>query len=229
MADLLNVTTGGGQTVRVEDVSTSKNDWRTIKSDSYKPDKDKWIVDQFKSEFTSITVPTGDTRKEAEFVYALISRNKKLSTWLEKANVKWVSIVAVPESIKDLIPVEDFKTVESSLRQVNASIASESLALAAAATEYSNKRAKIIRERSDEREKLLDNDTVRILSLKVEDLPVTLSMAIEKYSNSVQEGMPNAKAYSREVLLNYQRQLIQLKKENPDLNIKNLIDELATK
>lgn len=199
------------------DINNSDN-WYIIKSESYIPNRDEYILKKFKNDFPN--VPIGD---QVQLIYNLASRNKAINEWLAITNSFYADEATMPLYLKDLVEPSVFKSTQQSITEYNKVVKQEADERLQASIDYKNKLEQIDRKYEKLKEKVKSNKLLRILTLASNELPLTLNLSIETYSPADVTSSPDKKVYARELLTNYKIHLIKILKQNPDVDIETLI------
>lgn len=203
------------------DVPTDLEKWYIVEDEEYRPDRAQFVLEKFKEDFSSIKI--GDN---PEKVYALCSRSSKLNLWLAEANNQYALIQNTPTFYRDVIDPKEYEKVSAQLlivSQKNRERASEELK---AAQEYQAKISKIKSKYVDFK---IDNKFAKVIALNSTSLPLTLQLAIENYTPSDADDSPTKREYARELLIRYKLNLINMIKNDADVDIDTMINKLMEK
>jgi len=213
----------GDITIPVSPIKHDKNDWATIKGESYSPDRAEFILDKFKQDFPE----HGEV--EYDRLMATISRSKPLSRWLAQTNVDYSISAQVPEYFKEFVEPNEFNRSSKVITEYNKILAEESQETQRLAAEYQRRMAEINNKYEKEKQKFIKDPLVRILTMQSNELPITLQLAIENFTPEANEGAPEKRRYAREMVINYKVALLKILKEKPDINIDEVITRLSVK
>lgn len=198
--------------------------WRVIKSESYLPDKNQFIVNCWSRDYSEFETPDADT------IYRLCSRSTNLNDWLKRVNLQYVISEAPPDYLKDLIDPSEFEDSTKLLREINKISQDESIELNEEAKKYSKKVEAIKTKYLDLYNNKKVTNFVKIINLKSNDLPISFIMAIDNFSPAKGEDSPKAKTYARELLLTFKKGLLEFIKDKPkDYNIDKILEKLKAK
>lgn len=195
--------------------------WNVIEDESYVLPKSEFIVSKCREVFPHLDL-------DYTQIISLSSRNKTIRDFLSNANLEFISAVKVPKSLSDIISPSEFSSIEYGTRRYNEVLVNESKELFKLSEDYKAKNREIRNRYQKLRDKETANPIVKVLTLTLDDLPVSLSLLIDNYSPS-DETAPNARRYGRELLLRYQKSLIKTIKEEKIENVDNLLSELSAK
>lgn len=200
------------------------DDWIIIKDEKYRPDKDKFILDQFKKDYPHVPVIN------CQQVYNLGSRSSVIAEWLGRNNVQYSLIQETPTYFRDLVGAESFKNLSNKIQKINKIQLEKAREEEAASIEYKNKIKEINLKYSSLINKEKEyNKELKVLTLNSTALPLTIQLAIENYVPGDDATSPDKKSFAREMLIRYKQSLINLIKQNPSINIDEVIDEFAVK
>lgn len=198
--------------------------WRVIKSESYLPDRNDFVVKCWANDHKEFDTPNAET------IYRLCSRSKNLSSWLEKVNLKYVISEAPPDYLKDFIDPNQFAKSTEILNKLSKHSKNETNELIEESKKYKNKVKEITKKYADIYKKETIPNFVKIINLKSNDLPISFIMAIDNFSSAKGEDSPKAKTYARELLLTFKKGLLEFIKDKPeDFNIDQVIEDLKAK
>lgn len=198
------------------------NNWVIRHEDSYRPNKDKYILDMFRNQFPDVKV------SDVDQMYKVISRSKTATQWLTIANASYVNIVKVPAFAYDLIKPDQMEGIQKELSGINNINKLKGAAIKAAADDFKTKLKSI---ENDPQYQLPANMSkyAKVLMLNVSDMPLNIQIAIESYTPKDTMSYPQKSDYAREILGSYKRSLISAIDKDPSINIDALIDSSRVK
>jgi len=205
----------------VINIPKDESSWLIIKDETYRPDRELFVLNEFKNDFPHIDI--GDNCSK---IYGLCSRSVRLSSWLSSVNLKYSLIQNQPTFYRDHLSQDEFKIVSSDLTKISSLNQLKAAEELKAANEYKNKMELIQKKYST---KTFESKYSRIISMNTTELPLTLQLAIENYSPAFNVESPNTKAYARELLIRYKLELIKLLKEDQSLDIDKVIIDSQVK
>lgn len=208
--------------IKIEKLSERSDDWKTVKSELYKPDRDEFIYSNFIVSYPKLK----DSINNADMVYKLASRSKKLNEWLSITNSKYALEVAPPLWLKDEIDPKTYKDVTNSLKKINDIVAEKADREKELSEKYKNDLELIKKEFDSKVNKIKTSNYIKILSLNSQSLPITLQLMIESYTPAKVDESPTAKTYAREILTKFKIELIRYTNNNPDVDIDTIINQL---
>lgn len=206
---------------------TNTNEWVIIKEQSYLPNKEGFIVSNFKKAFTNVTLPEADD-KAYELITSLASRSSVISQWLAKANLEYSLDSQMPLYLRELVTPNEYNNLTQELQKYNKVISEFQQKRQTAATTYQNTLKGIAEQESRTLQQFGNNSYITVLSLPSTALPLTLQVAIENYTPA-NDNVPTKKAYMREILTNYKIYLLKELKKNPKIDIHKIIEDNKVK
>lgn len=201
-----------------------KDKWVVIQDESYRPDKDAFILDKFIKDFPDINI-SGDP----QIIYKLASRSTHLNDWLANTNMLYAKGSNIPVYYKNIITPETFEAISLEAQALSAANTKRAIAERDASNKYKAELEKV--------EQVYEKDTIGIvktaagfvLSLNSTCLPLTIQMAIEKYSPFDGQS-PNQKVYAREMLVRYKTALLaMITKDTAIADVKKIVEGLTVK
>lgn len=199
---------------------SDSNAWLVVQEELYRPDKGKFVLDKFQSDYPSITV------NDEEQIYSLASRSTMLAEWLAKTNIEYAVIEGAPTYFREYVDPSDFEKASDEVRRISLSLSEKAKAQEAAVQEYKNKLAKIDKEFSLKIK--TDNKIAKVISLNSTLLPLSIQLAIDNYTPAA-ESTINQKTFGRECLMNFKIALLKALKKNPELDIDKIVKENQVK
>jgi hypothetical protein len=202
-------------------VSIDENidNWLIVKDEKYRPDRGIFVLERFKEDFPEINVDNIDK------VYSLCSRSAALNEWLAKVNLSYALIQNEPTFYRDKIEASRYNLVSEELLKNNSILSNKAKEELELAADYRNKMDKVKLKYSKIEYK---SKEARVISMNTTELPLTLQLAIENYTPASDDS-PNRRSYARELLINYKLSLLNVIKENPEVNIDMIIKDSYVK
>lgn len=216
--------TFGKQKIRIPDIS-DKDRWKVIRDESYRPERDKFVFEKFIKDFPDFKNKIQQPSK----VYSLCSRSAVLNEWLAKTNLEYASTESIPTYFRNSVSTSDWKQVEASLseyKKIQVEKAKEELE---AAKDYRNRLDQIAKEAAQKQSAVSATKYSTIINLNSTDLPLTLQLAIDNYSPAANTQAPTQKTFAREILVEYKLALIDIVKNDSNVDIDKVIEENKTK
>lgn len=215
------------KTFGIEDVKRPQKDdsnWYTIEQQSFSIGKDEFILDEFKKDFPHVNV------KDFEQFKLVLSRSKKLQEWYSLVSLKFTDAIQLPVAYKDLFSASEYKEYFKDIQDFKQNLASESAEIEELSNKFSSDLKTIKLKYSKMNEEIIDkNKFYPIITMNGQDLPLSLQLEIEQYTPKTGDITQQRSLYGREMLINYKRCLIQKVKDDPEIEVLSLIEEMKLK
>jgi hypothetical protein len=213
-----------GVDITIEEPSKDESSWTVIEAQSFKIDKGDFILKEFKKDFPNLKI------RDADHLVRVVSRSEVLNEWYAKTSLLYADSVQLPLAYKDQLSPIEYKEFFSDTSLYKKNLALETDEIQQLSRTFKEE-AQIIR---DKYKKLNDdiiskNKMYPILVLNKNQLPISASIMIEDYTPKTGDITMKRNAYGREVLISYQKSLIQAVKDKPDIDILAVIKEMSTK
>jgi hypothetical protein len=213
-----------GVDITIEEPSKDESSWTVIEAQSFKIDKGDFILKEFKKDFPNLKI------RDADHLVRVVSRSEVLNEWYAKTSLLYADSVQLPLAYKDQLSPIEYKEFFSDTSLYKKNLALETDEIQQLSKTFKEE-AQIIR---DKYKKLNDdiiskNKMYPILVLNKNQLPISASIMIEDYTPKTGDITMKRNAYGREVLISYQKSLIQAVKDKPDIDILAVIKEMSTK
>lgn len=229
----IDISTGGTNTPSfksIQDVINfvkpkDPNSWVIIQDENTSLNKNLYIKNLFQKQFPNVTLP--DELDEAyKLITNLASRSLIISEWLRVANLQYSDVALLPSWLSNYTTPSEYRNLQSTITDYNMVSSEESREATEAAEEY-KKKLNNIREKYKKQRMLFKTQSkmLVILTLPTNKLPISIQLAIENYTPAKIENAPNAKVYTRELLTNYKIFLLQKLKQDPTIDIEQLIND----
>lgn len=208
-----------GNEYYVDGIPDDCKEWTVVKQESYKLSKEEVVLSAFKSEFQF------DIKSYKELT-EVCSRSTKFTEWLINANLLYSEEAQLPLFLKDIVQPDEYKSVQEDLSRINNNYSKYSLKKRALSEKYKKELAEIDKEQVKEVNIIKNKSSlIKILSMNSTLLPFTLQIQINRYvPNDKEDVQESREVYAREVLINYKRMLCKIVKDNPTINIDELIE-----
>lgn len=206
--------------LKVNKPAKNKDGWYTIQQQSFTIDKGSFLVNEFNRDFPNFKC------KDIEQLNDIVSRSSGLKDWFRCASLKFVDSIQLPVSLKDRIDPSEYQTYFEDMQAIKNNLALKSAEIEKASLIF-NKRINSITKEYEDKNKVIKsrNKIYSILTLTKEDLPLTLQFEINGYSPKVDDIVKERSSYGSELLVEYQRVLIDRLNEDPEVDIDQLINE----
>lgn len=216
----------------VSDVPEKLDDWIIKKSEVFEYSKDEEIVKAFIKKFPTMKL-LGDTFEEKfDFLTNVVSRNSKLLEWFANEKIKYAELAQLPKYLKTHVEPAEFAVLKDEVKTVNDILAEDAQIRSDLAKEYNRK----LKDADNKLKTKLNeiksnNDVLKIVTLTSQSLPLSMALSIEEFNvkTNDSEFSDKKKYYVREMLINYKIALLKLIKENPDIDLDLVLDELTLK
>lgn len=222
--DLNIVLASKSYSLTIDKIDTSSKNWKIIQTDEYRPDKQAYVEAKFYEDFAELGQQSFDQ------IASLASRSSLLNKWLVSVNASFAIDVAPPFWLQEEIPSEEYVKIQPIISKLSQAAADRASKESAAAKEY---RAKLDGIEKDFNTKMnefkSDNNIIKILTIQSTKLPLSFQLAIDNYTPLAAQAAPNQRMFAREVLTSYKISLLKFSKDNPQVDIQKVIDEMATK
>lgn len=201
--------------------------WKTVESESYKPDKADFIFKRFQKDWPQHKIMVTNV----ELVYKLCSRSSRLSDWLRETSAQFVVDVSPPKYLQGIVEPKDYIKATDSLSEIGKSNKLLSDKTIISVNNFNAEIAEHNRVHQETLNKFKDDKIVRILNLGSNALPITLQLMIENFSPSQNAKSVDKKTYGRELLINFKISLIKhfSDEKNKELDIDLFLKEIAEK
>lgn len=220
------------QTITVDNASDSIDDWIVKEAEVIKYSKESVITESFIKQFPHIAV-LGDTYEEKfDYVTNLVSRSDKLLQWFAIEKIKYSNLSQLPNYLDGLVEPSEFKHIQENITSINKSISDFSDRRKKATEKYKQELRLIDKEeRTVVDNKINSNKIIKVLTLTSQSLPLSMVSAIESYNAQTTDTNfdEKKKLYGRELLTKFKVSLLKAIKDNPDIDLDSLIDELSLK
>lgn len=197
--------------------------WYIIKEESYRPDKDKFVLDKFNEKYPKMK------QTKIQTVYNLCSRSSTLNVWLAGINLEYAKSSQVPTFYRDLVEPDVFKETQEELTKINKLESDKAAIELELAKSYKAELKRVVSEYENKVNQIIKTKTIRVLNLKSTDLPIYIQLAIENYTPGKATDSPDKKTFGRELLINYKKMLLQILSKNKDVDIQKIIDDAREK
>lgn len=209
--------------LNIEQPTSDSENWYVIKQQSFTINKEEFLVDKFNKDFAKYSVKDFDQLKD------ICNQSIYLRDWYAKTSLLYAQSIQLPVFLKEIVSAPEYEGLANKLQQYNSIIAKKSREIEELSSKFDKDRDNIESKYHKEYSLLLKDKIVRILCMTIEDLPILLQLEISNFTPSTKDSAPNRSSYGRELLLNYQRTLITLVKDNPDVDIDSIINEMRSK
>uniref|UniRef100_A0A2V0RI88 Uncharacterized protein n=1 Tax=viral metagenome TaxID=1070528 RepID=A0A2V0RI88_9ZZZZ len=210
----------------------NENDWIVVVSESSSYNKEEVLVNAFEKDFPEIKLIGNDVSSKYIFLTSVTARSKALLKWYAAAKLSYSELTQLPLYLADHVHPSEFIKVREKASEINVVVSEFSKRAQSLAREYSEKLKKIENERDEAISEIKLNDNlIKIVTLQVIDLPLSIQMSIEGYapkdiSRDVSE---SRRVYARECLTTFKVSLLKLINDEPEVDINDIVKELGLK
>lgn len=228
---VININSSFGDLV-VEDVTLKEEEWIVVKSQSISYDKPSFIIKQFNTDFPSYTVLGTNDMEKFTFINELCARQPALRKWFAAVSVKYSDTTQLPLYLQDRVAPDQYKTILENLLNMKDELADIVKARNDLAVKYSADLESLRKREESIVKKSVGGDNIMgIINLTTEALPLSLQMKIQSYDvKTVDIDLADSKRrLAQEYLVKFKIALLDFVKENPEVNLDNLINEIQLK
>lgn len=223
MADIFNNEVGG-VVLKVKQPSKDESGWTVIEQQSFTIDKKDFILKEFYKDFPNLVI------KDFKQLSGVVSRSRKLSEWYSRASLLYADSIQLPLAFKDEFSPEQYKRYFKDMQSYKENLALETLEIQKTSERFKKETDAIHEKFRKINQELIEKEKIYpILTLNKSDLPISTQIIIEDYTPQTGDITQKRSAYAREILINYQKALIDLVKKEPKVDIQRVIDEMSTK
>lgn len=227
----ISIKTSYGDIV-INDVSDEIDGWIVKDAEVIEYSKATVIVESFEKQFPHIKLLGNDDSTKFDYLTNLVSRSDKLFQWFALEKIKYSELTQLPSYLKGRIDASEFSSIQKKISCVNDVIADFADQRAKLAIEYKNNLKKLQKKMDASIDKTIaDDKVIKVLTLTTQSLPLSMINAIESYSPRTSDINfdEKKKLYARELLTLFKVDLLDKIKDNPDLDVDLLIDEISLK
>lgn len=220
--------TSGVYTIDVDSVDVNNPDkWKIVESESYRPNKDNYILNKFHNDWPQHKV----LAKDAEMIYTICSKSLILQNWLREASASYVVETTPPLYLEGIISPDSFIKANESLVEINNISKEYSIKNLNTAKRFNEEMEYNTIEHNKKLEKFKENKVVRILNMNSKELPISMQFMIENFTPTINANSVDKKTYARELLVNYKVSLLKFFNEdmNKNININDFLSKMSEK
>lgn len=213
-----------GLEVVVEKPDKDDQNWVTVDQQSFTIEKSVFILDKFRNDFPNIIV------SDYTELLDVMNRSAVLKEWFARISLEYANSIQLPLSVKEFFTPIEYQNQFKEIEKYRSNLAKQSNEIEEAAKEFDNKIKSInLKYDSKNNEILGSSRMLPVLTMNLEKLPISLSLLISKYRVSVDEDTNKTRIFARELLIQYQRALLRVLKDNETVNPIDLINDLSVK
>jgi hypothetical protein len=218
--------------INIPEAAPDQNDWITIQSQSVSYSKTEFFIKSFNSDFPSYTLLGESDLDKFRFLSDLCARTDALKLWFAAVSVKYSDTTQLPLYLKNVVEPDEYKAIQEKLLVLKDALAEVTKARNDLAAKYRADLNQLrVREQNIISKTIGADNTMKIVSLTTEALPLSIQMRIQSYMANSQDAdvADNRRRLAQEYLAKFKTELIILDKTKPIANIDALIDEIALK
>lgn len=201
-----------------------QQNWYTIEQQSFTINKEDFILEKFKEDFPKFRI------KDFEQFKLVLSRSEKLQDWYSKTSLLYADSIQLPVAFKDEFEPDEYQGYFRDMQKYKETLAKESYDIQKLSEVFDKDLVKIKEKYRNDLEKIVNsNKLYPILTLKSIEMPLSIQIEIENYTPKTGDVTNQKTLYAREMLISYQKALIDLVKNKPEIDIIQVIEENKVK
>lgn len=210
--------------ISVTTPQTDESGWYVTQQQSFTIDKGDFMLEQFSKDFPKFKVTDYDVLQR------IVGRSTKLQDWFQKTSLLYADSIQLPVAFKELFNPEDYNRYYKDILNYKQILADESAEIETLSDKFTKELNEIKLKYKQKGEQILGKEKVyKVLSMNSSDMPISLQIEIEGYTPVTGDVTQKRRMYGREMLLKYQRALLQLIKDDSSIDIDAIIDENRVK
>lgn len=208
----------------IEKPSSDSDNWYIIQQGSFTIDKKEFVLNKYNEDFPHVKIDNYDTFE------LVLNRSTKLQEWFAHASLAYTDSIQLPVAYKDLFEPEEYNKFFDDTQEYKNNLALESAEIEELSAKF-DRDLKLIKNKYKQlNDKVVArNKFYPILLLNATYLPLSIQIDIEGYTPKTGDVTQQKSLYAREYLINYKRGLIEHVKNNPDVDVLDLIEVNRTK
>lgn len=221
-----------GNEIIIDDISQKVDKWVVKESEVYTYSKSDVITEAFIKDFPHISLLGKNNDEKFEYISRLVSRSKSLNVWFSMKKLEYSELAQLPKYLTDLIKPKEFKAIQNDISRVNRVVSDYTEARVEINKQYKRTIEANIDSMNDEINKIIkSNPVTKILTLTTQSLPLSMIANIEEFNTKTSDTNFEEKKslYAKEMLTQFKISLLKLIKENPYIDIDQVIDHLKLK
>lgn len=218
--------------IEVKDAAERLNEWTVKTSETTSYSKSEIIVQAFEKEFSNIKLLGDDFDAKYDYLTKVCSRSTALLEWFSLQKLNYSELSQLPAYLDGLVDKKEFKHIQVEITKINNIISDYAAKRNEATDNYKAELKRIDKDMETEINKIKSNsNVVKILTLNSQCLPLQMAFALESFNTKTSESdfEEKKKLYVRELLTNFKVSLLKAVRDNPDIDIDDLINELRLK
>lgn len=204
--------------------STDEGGWYTIEQQSFMIDKREFILKHFKTDFPNVKV------KDYDQFEKVLNRSTKLQEWYQKVSLLYADSIQLPVAFKENFDPVEYKEFFKDMTRYKQCLVNESKEIEELSMRF-NEDLSIIKDNwKSKRDEIVNiNQVYKILTLTADRLPISLQIEIENYTPSTGDVLQKKRLYAREMLITYQKALLEVLKQDDSIDLEVIIEENSVK
>lgn len=213
----------GVDSIEVDIPQSDEKSWFITNSQSISVPKDVFMLDAFKRDFPQFDI------KDFKTFTSILSRSVALQDWYSIQSGNFIRTIELPSFLSEVLTPMKYNSIKGSLSSYNKVLSTEGKAIKELSDKYDSDIKKIKENTSKSILSIISDPVVRVLIMNSSEMPISLQIKIEDYTPKTEDITQSRDRYAQELLHNYQRSLIKLISEKPDVNIDSVINGLKVK
>lgn len=208
------------------------DEWKVKKAQTHSFSKESEIVTAFNNDFPSIKL-LGETDEEKyDFLTNVCSRSSSLLEWFANQKIIYSELAVLPNYLEDKITPSEYTQLKDQIKIVNDTIAEFTNRRIDESEKYKRKIKELNLELDNRLQNIkVNNNVLKILTLTSQSLPLSMAVALQEYNakTDVSDFEEKQKLYVRELLTEFKIALLEVNKNNPEVDIDRLIEDISLK
>lgn len=213
----------GADLVNIDIPVADEKEWFITKSQKISITKDAFMLRAFNEDFPQFSV------KDFSDLVSLVSRSVALQDWFALQSANFIRTIELPGFLSDVVKPEKYNSIKESLSSYNKALAEEGKQIKALSEKFDEDLKRIKNNTSKVVSSILSDPIVRVLTMKTSEMPISLQIKINNYTPKTDDVTQSRDRYAQEMLFSYQRSLVKLIGDKPNVNIDSVINGLSLK
>lgn len=205
--------------VKVQYPNPDSKNWYTIEQQSFTIDKNEFILEKFKEDFPRLKI------KDYSQFELVLSRSEKLQDWYSKISLLYADSIQLPVAFKDIFNPKEYQQYFIDMQEYKSELANESNEIFDLSNKFDTDLLIIKNKYKEKLDNIIAKDKVYpILTLRASQMPLSIQIEIENFTPKINDNTNQKSLFARELLINYQRSLLELVKNDPTVDILGIIE-----
>jgi len=208
------------------------DDWIVVQEGSVAYDRETAMLSAFKRDFPGLSLLGRNEKEQFDYLNKVVSRSSFLREWSNNFGVSYVAAVTLPLYLKEIVTPAEFESSRIILNRCNDIISANNITRDRMADDYKAK-LKLLNESETKSIQQIraSSKIVAVLTIKQEDLPLSIQMAIEGYTpkDPSLDVASSRKKYSRECLIRFKRALLIQVNKDPNFDVDSAVNNFRSK